>query len=122
MCKQILKEKSKSASYSAGMFLLSLLNYMIPNDSRVSCFISFLKEVSTHEIIMDLYARNCRVFVPTWTEDSMWMVPLHSQEDYMKLVQGNHEKSAHSIPMPENKKEIWDEIDYCIVPGINSLL
>ena len=45
------------------------------------------------------------------------------REDYMELVQTNpsifKERFGHTIPMPDNKNEIWEEIDYCIVPGLS---
>jgi 5-formyltetrahydrofolate cyclo-ligase len=126
ICRSILKGKSKLDSYGAGLFLLSLLKNLIPNNSRVSCFISHRGEVSTNDIILQLYSQNCQVLVPTWNRESMWMVPLSRHEDYLELIRKYSsfykEKYGHTIPIPDNKNEVWNEIDFCIVPGFKKTL
>ncbi|PKK80194.1 5-formyltetrahydrofolate cyclo-ligase [Rhizophagus irregularis] len=94
--------------------LINSEEYLTSN--HISIYISMPKgEISTKQIIKDIFEREKTCYVPRWNNDEMEMVKLFSYKDYLSLP-----VNRWNIPEPDHNeiRKIADELDLIIMPGL----
>ncbi|CAL8115294.1 unnamed protein product [Orchesella dallaii] len=95
-----------------------LASTIYQQSQRVCLYLSMDEEVSTHDILLDVFSSGKQCFIPRYTAASMEMLRIKSLEDYDSLP-----KTKWNIKQPETSEGREEALasgglDLILVPGL----
>jgi 5-formyltetrahydrofolate cyclo-ligase len=109
--------KSSIIQQSTNLTKKLLANTQYKAAKKISIFLNMKGEISTHEIVQNIFEAGKQCFVPLCTKDTMKMVEIKSFNDYLTLT-----KNSWGIPEPlvtESRQTTFEVgVDLIIMPGL----